>query len=281
MPNQKSVALLAAGRISSSFLLSLPNVVERLGPIVSTSLRLASRYSNLLKAGRPVDDLAEVDACELILISAANPEVFVERMLASQVKWKGKVLLLCGGNQGSEVLLRLKESGALVASLTPVEGGDEKLLVSEGCAGAIKHARDLLRSDGVRLMRINSHQKQLYSAAVSFGSSLALPLIAATAETLRACGLQPLQAIEVAVRLVQRSMRTYRKAGRNGWEGDLARRDVAAIERQIAALAKASGPLEEYFVSTAAASLRLFKQDTTWLENLVLRRKPQARAAGA
>lgn len=282
MQTQKSVALLAAGRISSSFLTRTPKLVERMGPIASTSLRLASRFSNLLNAGHPVDEMTAVGECGTILISAAEPEFFIDWILREpSIEGKGKAALLCDANAGSEALQRLKDAGFAVASLTVVEGTDDKIFIAEGCTAALKAARELVEPMGARLLRIDAGQKALYEAGVSFAASLALPLVTATAETFRASGLGPNQAMELTERLFHRTLRAYRKAGRNGWEGAVPSSDRESVRRHWQALLTANPALANYYMEHAELALSMFRLDAGWLQDVVRKANTAALAAGA
>ncbi len=266
MQTQKPVALLAAGRFSSSFLMRMPRLAERIGPVGSTSLRLASRFSNLLNAGHPVAGMTAIADCQTILISCPMPEYFVKRILEERsADWKGKALLLCDSALGSESLAAVKSVGISAASLTPVEGADGGLFVAEGCRPALKSAKWLLEGAGAQMLRVNAGEKALYSAGVCLATSLALPLVAAAAETLRASGLSANQALEVTERLIARTLRSYRKAGRNGWEGPVPRGDVESMSRQLHALAASDPAVAHFYYNVAAVALNLFKQDTLLL----------------
>ena len=48
--------LVCAGGVSRSFLAGLPTLLSTFGPVVASSLRVARRMSNLLKAGKPAAD---------------------------------------------------------------------------------------------------------------------------------------------------------------------------------------------------------------------------------
>ncbi|MDX1981898.1 MAG: DUF2520 domain-containing protein [Bryobacteraceae bacterium] len=260
----------------------MPELVDRLGPVASTSLRLASRFSNILRAGDPVEELAQIHKCGTVLISAANPAVFVDRMLASGLDWTGVIVLICDTELGSEELHRLAAAGAHTGSFSPVEGFDQRLFLVEGDSRALAAAKRIVEDEGARPLRIERHRKSLYTAGLSIAHCLALPMVAACAESLRASGLPQNFALDVTERAFQRTLRAYRKGGRKGWEGPLPRKEIASIRRNIHGLTAVNPQLAAYYAEGAASSLRLFKKDADWLDRAKpVERKRAAMAAAA
>jgi predicted short-subunit dehydrogenase-like oxidoreductase (DUF2520 family) len=266
MKKQESVALLAAGRVSTSFLQRMPVMLGRLGPVASTSLRLASRICNILRAGDPVEDLAPVQRCGTVLISGPNPQVFVDRAIASGLDWTGAVFLVVEPHLGSEVLAGLARAGAHTGSLAPVEGFDSLWYVVEGDNRAVAVARQLAENEDARTLRIEQFRKPVYNAGLSVARDLALPMVAACAESLRASGLSPLAALDITERGFQRTLRAYRRGGRKSWEGPLPRKEAASIRSNLEGLEAANPALAAYYAGSAAGALRLFKHDSGWLE---------------
>jgi predicted short-subunit dehydrogenase-like oxidoreductase (DUF2520 family) len=264
------VALLAAGKISDSFIKKLPQIEEWLGPVRSTSLRLASRISNLLEAGYPVDDFAEFADASLILIFM--PEKWLppslDEMSAAGLSWSGKTVLLCDDIQDSRELAKLAALGAATASLTSVAGFDDRLFVAEGDSKAIRQAKRFVERPGYKVVSLETGRKDLYLAGITFATSLALPLITASVETLRAGGLHPNDAVQIAERLFQRSLRSYVKGGRKGWDGVFPAEDRHAVEKQLRALAQTNPLLANYYLKSAEMVIEIFRRDSQWLAGL-------------
>lgn len=263
-------ALLAAGKTRDSFLRRVPRLDVKLGPVRSTSFRLASRISNLLGAGYPVGHLNDFASCRVILVSMPEswlPSI-VDELLEAPWDWKAKTVLLCNSESDSSVLDKLAFVGAATGSLTPVEGFDDRLFVAEGQSKAIRMARIFVGGPDVRVISMEPGRKALYSAGINFATGLALPLLAASVETLRACGIHHNEAQMIADRLFQRTLRSYMKAGRRAWEGPLLVQDQQAIRRQVQALFLTSPQLAGYFYENALQIAQLFKQDAKWLSEL-------------
>src|SRR5271169_6501517 len=96
MKKAQSVGLIGRGNLTDSPLTRFGWLSERLGPVKSDSYRVASRIVNMLRAGHPVKDYAEFDACILILVCVPDEAVsrVVSEMLSSGVSWRGKAVIL-------------------------------------------------------------------------------------------------------------------------------------------------------------------------------------------
>lgn len=274
----QSVALLAAGKIRDSFLRNIPSLEEILGPVKSSSLRLASRICGILGSGHPVDTLGAFDRSDLILISVPEPwlPAAVDELLESPILWKNKTVLLCDADLESTALSKLAFVGATIGSLTPLDGLDCKLFVAEGDRRAVRVAKQLVETDGVRVLTIETGKKAHYRAGVAFATSLAMPLLTACVETFRASGLDQNEATMVASRLFSRTMRSYVKAGRRSWEGSLVGKDVETLRSQVQALFQTNPLLASYFYENSVMAVRLMRQDPKWLAKLAAEVYPKA-----
>lgn len=281
MKKQAPIALLAAGRTRDSFLRRVPNVAERLGPVGSSSLRLASRIVNILQAGVPVDSLEAFAQANVILISVPDSwlEQFQDELLRCEFSWKGKCVLLFESKLDSGALGKLAEAGASVGSITPVPLFDEKLVVLEGSRKAVQEGRKLMTSPGIRVLTMDAGRKSLFSAGTGFATSLALPLLAASVETLRASGIEQNDALALAEKLFQRTLRAYLKSGRKGWEGPLPAQDTDSVRSQVQALFRESPQLASYYYENAIKVSEILKQDPAWIREVVKELYPKAAAA--
>ncbi len=270
MKKLEPVALLAAGKISDSFVRKLPQIEEWLGPVRSTSLRLASRISNLLDAGHPVEDFSEFADASVILVFMPGKWLSgaLDEMCGANLCWSAKTVLLCDPVQDSSQLSKLASLGASTASITSVEGFDDRLIVAEGEKAAIRQAKRLMDRPGWKVVTIETGQKDLYLAGLTFATSLALPLITASVETLRAVGLHSNDAVQIAERLFQRTLRSYIKGGRKGWDGVFPAQDREAVEKELRALAHANPLLATYYLTSARLVVEMFRRDTEWLASL-------------
>lgn len=262
-------ALVAAGRIRDSFLTRVPRLAERLGPVRSSSFRLASRISNFLGAGYSVESLEAFEHSRVILIAMPKPwlAVAVEQLAGTGFDWKTKSVLLCDSELDSSALEALARLGASTGSIVAVPPGTEPVYLVEGERRALREARTLV-GEGTRVIPMARGQRALFEAGLSFATSLALPLLAASAETMRGCGVSQNDAQFLVERLFQRTLRGYLKGGRKAWEGPLPAQDCDGVARQVQALARVSPVLASYFFQNAVLVSQVFKQDSAWLDSL-------------
>ena len=131
MKKARSAGLIGAGNLADSLPVRLHRLSESLGPVKSTSLRVASRISNTLRAGRPVVSYRDFDSCSLILVSVPSDHLprVVTDLLAAGISWRGKSILLCSDWQDSSELAHLAARGASVGSISLVPGFDNLYLV--------------------------------------------------------------------------------------------------------------------------------------------------------
>jgi hypothetical protein len=236
----------------------------------SSSFRLASRISNLLGAGHPVEGLEEISKCSVILIRMPEAwiEPVVDELADSIADWKSKTVLLCDRKLDSSVLHKLAFLGASTGSLAPLASAGDPVFVVEGHRRALREARLLVAEPGTRVVSMDRGRKALFGASVSFATSLALPLLAATVETMRACGIEQNDALFLAERLMQKTIRAYLKGGRKGWEGALPMQQKEELRSQLQALLRFNPLLASYFFENSVLVTQIFRQDPNWLREL-------------
>lgn len=266
----ESIALLIAGKSRCPFLKRGPHLSQILGPVRSTSYRLASRIANSLGAGMAVPDWEPFDECEIIVVSMPEPVVLpaLDELLDAPIRWKNKIVLLCGSQLDSGALGKFAYVGASTASLTAVPGLEDRISIIEGDRRAANAARRLLEQPGMKVVAMNRGKKALLEAAITFATGMALPLLTASVETLRACGMSTNDSLHVSERLFQHTLRVYSRAGRNGWDGPLSLEDQEAVRRQLKALCLLDPLLASYFFENAHHVVRLFRKDPAWVQEL-------------
>lgn len=251
--------LFGGGAVSSSFIVRLPGLARRLGPVAAVSYRLASRIVNAMRAGRPVKDASGLAPCRLILVCVPETALTeaVGMLAATEIAWAGKTLLLCESAGTSRALESLRARGAAVGSVAGIEGGGGRFLV-EGDPAAIRHARRLVTELGGKAVEFDTSRMALYDAGRTFATSLLTPLIAACVECLSTAGRDPATATRIAETLLQKTLRAYLQSGRKSWSGPLAAGDESEVRRQLAVLCENRPLLARYYRQAAAGALEYF-----------------------
>lgn len=264
------IGLVCQGGITQSFIGKFTGMMDRLGPVKASGIRVASRVSNSLRAGTPTDDYSDLDVCGMIVVAAPVDgfPILLDELLAAEIHWDEKVLLLLDSALDCEELSMFTKRHALVATLDLIEGSQEMRFIVQSDSRTVKRLRALLDGSKARLIEIEWGTKSLYSAGITFANSLATPLMAASVECLMAAGLELPQAQNITDMVLNRTQRAFMKAGRRGWTGPLASKNSGAILKQWKSLQKKNPILADYFIETATLSLEYFRQDAKFIAEL-------------
>jgi len=261
--------MVGAGKISPD-LAKLVGHRGLLGPVKASSLRVASRIANQIKAGRAVASWTDLAQCDLILISM--PDAEIRAVLASAadapVKWRGKAFVLFGSSLDSADMHAISLCGAACATFEKMEGFASNRFALEGDPIAVREMRRFLKFAGATSRELVAGKKPLYSAGKAFAGMLFTPIVEATVDCFRKAGLAPQDAVAYAEACFLQTLRAYRKAGKQGWGGPLAEQDSEAVNRLLLALVADNPLLVNYFAHTSRLALDVFGHDKEWLEKL-------------
>lgn len=259
MKAQKPAGLIGAGGVNHSFLARLPAVLEQLGPVKGSSLKVSRRIANGLRAGFGVNDYDALEACRLIWILAPETALdFITAELASAVPLAGKTVVLCDSLRDSLRPSPLRTAGARVATLNCLPESSERKFVGEGHAAALAELRKLLAADRRKLIELRPAAKPLYSAGAYMGSQLLMPWIAGAVECFRAAGFSRDEAVGAVEALGARALRAYAKAGDKAWNRTAAERLHRSIARDLETLRFTDTRLAALFADGSDRMLRYF-----------------------
>lgn len=221
MKNPPLVGLVATGSLARSWFLTVAAQAARLGPVLSSNYRVASRFVNTLQAGEPAEDYGLLDSCKLILIRVGADEWYevLEGLRQAPIKWKGKSIILCDTDLDSSEYCELEKRGGTVATMLYTEINEQSCYVMEGNPKAINDAQTILNLPRVRVIELARSQKALYLACRA-AAAMIVPLAAAAEEELRRAGVKPGTAAWMVEHWFQDGLRAYKKAGRRAWNGD-------------------------------------------------------------
>ena len=234
MKVRKLAGLVGAGGVGRSFLARMPVLLGRLGPVKGTSLRVARRIANGLKAGTGVGEYAALEPCELIWLTV--PESALDAIgaeLASAIPLDGKIVVLCDAMRHSSRPSALRTAGARVAALNCVPESGERIFVAEGHPDAVAELRRLLALERRKLIELRPAAKPLYLCGVHLSAHLLLPWVAGAVESLRASGFSRDEATRMVHAIGTKALRAYGRAGPKAWKRAAAERFHTAIDRDI------------------------------------------------
>lgn len=244
MKKAKSVALIGAGKLTDSPLSRFYWLSGRLGPVKSSSFRLASRIANQLRAGHPVKDFEEFHSAELILVCVPEPmlpEVLGE-LAAAPIDFNGKAVVLSSLWLGSSELRELSARGAAVGSICLIPGFEDLRYLVEGDRLAVLRARRLVEHRDRRAITIERSFKPFYLAALTCTGSVLFSVLMAAGEALRLAGVTPADSSNILEKQVIRTLRSFVRSGRNAlpapqeWSRQM--RALSAADPNLARLAE-------------------------------------------
>jgi hypothetical protein len=259
MKLQKTAGLVGAGGVSQSFVARMPALLEQLGPVKGSSLKVSRRIANGLRAGVGVGDYRSLAPCDLIWICA--PEDLVNSLaseLACAIPLAGKVVVLCDVLRDSFWPSPLRTAGARIATLNCLPESLERKFVAEGHPRALTELRKLLARNHRRLIEIRPATKPLYLAGVHLASHLLLPWIAGATESLRAAGFARNEAVSAVEALGERTLRAYGKAGDKAWNRAVAEQLQRSVAEDFETLRQTDTRLAALFSDGGERMLRYF-----------------------
>ena len=211
------IGLVTAGKITGLWIEKTLELKRSVGPVYSTSLRLASRASNtLLRTGFQTTDWEELRRCEAVLFFL--PRKSLRPMVAEWIDrghdLHGLRLVVCDDELRLTDLAELHDQGALTAAVGPLPHSEPNRFVGEGDSLALAPVIRLLESDGLKFTRLNTGGKHQLAASVERLHTESLPLFARTVESLRESGLAQDAAVTLAEKCLSQTLRLYARNGR-------------------------------------------------------------------
>ncbi len=260
MAVRKLWALAAAGAASRSFLNRVPTLRSQLGPVASTSLRLAARITNALRAGTPVRTASDLGLADVLLICVPGMplEPLIDHAFMDAIQWHRKAVLILEGGNGSSTEQALRMRGAAVGILNTVTGLPDHFVIT-GDRPAVRVAKTIVQSLQGQALEIAADRIPLFECALTLTGSLFTPFVEAVVESLRHAGLEQPKAAGIADKLLLQSLRSFRHAGRKSWSGPIPLADGAALDAQQQALQQVNPVMASFFGDAVRYGFELYQ----------------------
>ncbi len=263
----KPLGLIASGRMTDSLLLRRPALTRHLGPVVAANRRLASRYSNSLRAGVP-GGLEDLRACGLILVQPGGDELeLVLGILRPGAPWKGSHFVLLGSDEEASALEELRQGGALACSVAAVPSRARDAVILEGDRRAVRRARQWLAEGHLRCLELAPGGKPLALLGIQTAAKLLTPLLDSALMTLRAAGVGSRDARRLLHEAADAAMRAFLARGRQGWENPCAPHRAALTSRRLEAAFQAVPELAAFQAEIYRAVQRHYGPEARRLEH--------------
>jgi hypothetical protein len=210
------LALFAAGKLGDFGILKIPAVKDQLGPVHASSLRVASRMVNQLRAGHPVSRLEEFQQCAVVLVCVPPPQLesIIAQLAQAPLDWHAKTVLLCNHWSGGRLAEPLLQRGASAGALLELPGENQPLYLLDGDRRALREARRLFSGRHGHLFPVLPGSKPSLLAALHCAGPLLYASMRAAAECLLKTGLPAPVSTSLLQRAFSRTMRSHLNAGR-------------------------------------------------------------------
>ncbi len=197
MPN--SLAIIGAGRVGRALGRGLRELGWKIGAVVTRSEASARRAVRFIGAV----------GSRVILIATPDDEIAVvaqELARIGEEELRGRVVLHTSGAMDSRVLDAVREQGAMVGSMHPLQSFsgvavpslEGRVFTIEGETHAVRVARQIARSLGGSPVRIAGGKKLLYHAAAAMAAGHVLAVEEAATQLLLSLGMRRSEAVRGA-----------------------------------------------------------------------------------
>jgi predicted short-subunit dehydrogenase-like oxidoreductase (DUF2520 family) len=263
------VGLIGPGRAGQALVRLLPPSHYEIGPVLGRTFTSARRVTRQMRLGEPTESYEDFAACDLIFITVPDDAIAssAQALARAAFPFRRKVVLHASGALDSSVLAPLRERGASVGSLHPLQTFGRRVLslagihfAVEGDETAIRLAQSIVTHWHGKLLRIKADQKIFYHAAATFASPLFTALLEAAVRLMGRAGVRPKTAIRALRPLLVTTFENYLHTGKQSWTGPLARGDAATVRRHIKALAEYDPDLACYYRAASVSALSLFSR---------------------
>lgn len=294
---EKTLAIVGAGRVGRALGRRLRELGWKVGVVVTRSEASSRRAVRFIGAGKPHGGLTRhVLLSHVILIATpddAVSDVALELARMSGEELRGKIVLHTSGAQDSSALAPLREFGAAVGSMHPLQtfsgvGVPDmagKVFAVEGDLLAVRAARQIARAHGGSPVQIAAGKRVLYHAAAVLAAAHILALVEAATQLFLSLGMKRSEATRALLPLTRQVLDNFERVGpRAAWTGPLARGDYKIVESHLRALHDSHEEVALAYEALNRVAARVLAQDTVGttaeLEKISVALKPEAKARG-
>jgi len=260
------VGLIGPGRTGQALVRLLPTSKYEIGPVLSRTYTSARRAVRLMRLGSPTERFDDFRDCRVVLITVPDDAIsaVATQLAEATFPFRGKVVFHTSGAFDSSLLRPVRERGAAVASLHPLQSFGRHVhsvggvhFAVEGDERALRLAQTLVTDWHGKVLRLKPGQKVLYHVAATFASPLFTPLLQAAVTLMNYAGVGPKAAIQALKPLLLTTLENFVHSGHQSWTGPLARGDSGTIKKHLAALQATDPVLARYYRWSALSAVSI------------------------
>jgi predicted short-subunit dehydrogenase-like oxidoreductase (DUF2520 family) len=292
-----SLSIVGAGRVGRALGRCLRELGWKIGAVVTRSEPTARKVVRSIGAGHAHAFLTrQVVAAQVILIATPDrcvAEVADELARIGAEELRGKIVLHTSGALSSEVLDPLRQCGASVGSMHPLQtfSGvgvpplDGKVFAIEGDARAVRMARLIARALGAIPVHIEGAKKPLYHAAGALAAGNVLALMEAATRLMTAAGMKRREAVRALLPLTRQVLDNFERLGpRAAWTGPLSRGDYGVVAAHTEAMKDLPSEFAQAYEAVNRLAALVLAQNSAAmladLEKVVVSRKSKVKGTG-
>jgi predicted short-subunit dehydrogenase-like oxidoreductase (DUF2520 family) len=294
---QKYLAILGAGRVGRALGRRLREEGWKIGGVVTRSEASARRAVRFIGAGQAhAVPVRSILAAPVILVSVPDDalgEVAAELARIGAEELRGKIVLHTSGALDSSALHAVKNHGAAVGSMHPLQtftgrnvpSLDGRIFAVEGDPAAVRVARQISRTLGGLPVPISAGKKILYHAAAAMAAGSVLAIEEAATQLLISLGTSRRSAVRALLPLTRQVLDNFERFGpRAAWTGPLSRGDYDIVAAHLRALRDSPKEFAAAYESLNRLAARTMAQlpaaMLAELEKISAREKPKVKAKG-
>lgn len=237
------ISIIGGGRLGRSIGRGLRERGWKVHSVVTRSRATAKRAVRAIGGGFPRHSISGQELIPPVILiavpDAAIPEVVGQLAAAAWPQDARRVVLHTSGALSAGVLAPLRQFGALVGSVHPLQSfsgvGSPSLegciFAVEGDAGATRVARSIARALDGQFLLLDPAAKPLYHAAATMAAGQVLAELEAAIQIFASLGLKRREALGALLPLTRQVLENLERLGpRPAWTGPLARGDFGVIE---------------------------------------------------
>jgi len=294
---QNSLSIIGAGRVGRALGRGLRESGWRIGAVVTRSVASARRAARFVGAGKSFAGLTRnVLSSRVILIATPDDEIAnVAQELTSigEEELLGKTVLHTSGALDSSVLEPLRNAGAAVGSMHPLQSFsgvtvpslEGRVFTVEGDTQAVRAARQIARTLGGTPVLIAGNKKVLYHAAATMAAGHVLAVEEAATQLLLSLGMKRSEAVRALLPLTRQVLENFERLGpRAAWTGPLSRGDYKIVRAHWIALQDSPTEFAQAQEALSRLAARVLPKDPAAvlaeLEEVFVEKTPKVKAIG-
>jgi predicted short-subunit dehydrogenase-like oxidoreductase (DUF2520 family) len=267
------IAIIGAGKLGTNLGFALMRKGHRIAAVSDKNHLSAQESRQFLDQGKVFDNntsAARLGQWVILAVPDDAIEKVAGELAGSDIEWPGRFVFHCSGLHTTELLDSLEKSGALVASLHPVQSFSQKkpdprafegiFFGLEGKKEALHLAIGITRQLGAKFFILEAKDKPLYHTACSMASNFLATILDAATELLLKAELSASIVPQILMPLVQGTLQNVNKFdAATALTGPVARGDETSVAKHLEALQQLPD-LHDLYVCVAKRSLQVAKR---------------------